>query len=287
MALGHKDSQIIMLDQAAAVTLLPTATPPEWSAPGSSEQSSSRIIPLSEELRSAGRIQRSLLPREFPRLTGWQVAGSCVAAGPIGGDFYDIQKLPGDRTLFLVADVMGKGIPAALIASVLRAVVRNVALQAESPAEILSRVNELIYEDLSNAEMFVTMQAACLNLPENTVEVASAGHCPLLFRTSNGQVNEASPQGIPIGVAPRASYGLETIDAADLEIAIMHTDGITEARNSEGQPFGLERLANWIQGAAKSSAELLKEQLSTVLETFQSGVKARDDQTVLVFTRSR
>jgi serine phosphatase RsbU (regulator of sigma subunit) len=277
---ANQDPQIIELDKAA-VSLLP-GEPAYVAASG---EHSSNIIPLTEELRSAGRIQRSLLPSHFPALTGWEVSGACLAAGPIGGDFYDIQQLPNSRTLFLVADVMGKGIPAALIASVLRAVVRNVAPTASGPAEILARVNQLIYEDLSNAEMFVTAQAACLDLKNGVMEIASAGHCPLLLRTRNG-IESIAPAGIPIGVSPRASYAEETVPAAEIEMILMYTDGVTESRNKRGESFGIERLENWFSTAPASTASVLKESFAGLLETFQGSAKARDDQTFLIFTRS-
>jgi serine phosphatase RsbU (regulator of sigma subunit) len=242
------------------------------------------ILPLTEQLRAARSIQRALLPQSIPVLRGWDVAGCCISSGPIGGDFYDVFKLPSGNTMLLVADVMGKGIPAALIASVTRTVVRMAVSSTSGPAETFTRVNEMLYEDLSSADMFVTAQAAWLDVENGTLRLASAGHCPMLLRNSGGEVQQLCPNGIPIGVAPSVSYSEEVIALADCECALMYTDGITEARSPLGEPFGPENLERWFRtaGAATRSASAIQEALVSFLEKFHGGAEPTDDQTVLV-----
>ena len=288
MTMDETDSNPLVLspNEAAAVSLLPgSGARVSGYSPGS-EPAPANLLLLPDELQSATRVQRSMLPSHFPAPQGWEASGFCFAAGPVGGDFFDVQQLPGHRMSFLVADVMGKGIPAALMASVFRTVARSVALTAEGPAEILDRVNELVYEDLSNADMFVTAQSLWLDVRQHTLAVASAGHCPLLARGKDTRVKTLNPAGIPIGVSPCATYRQELLDLESLESALMYTDGISEARNKAGELFGASRIEKWLLRAKSGPVELLKDQFLAYLRSFESGARPRDDQTLLLLTRS-
>src|SRR5437016_5163851 len=112
------------------------------------------------ELEIARKIQESLLPKSFPTLPGFSLSGYCRTARHVGGDFYDVIALPGKSALLVMADVMGKGVPAALFAAILRTLIRTGAELAVRPLDLLARLNRQMYEELSGVDMFITVQVA-------------------------------------------------------------------------------------------------------------------------------
>ena len=136
---------------------------------------------VARELEIAQEIQHLLLPRTLPQLAGFGLAGGWQSAREVGGDFYDAIALDGNSLLLLIADVMGKGVPAALFATTMRGLLRGLAARSDDPAQLLSGLNRLLYPELSAVNMFITAQVAHVDLTTRRVTAASAGHCPLLF----------------------------------------------------------------------------------------------------------
>jgi serine phosphatase RsbU (regulator of sigma subunit)/anti-sigma regulatory factor (Ser/Thr protein kinase) len=236
------------------------------------------------ELEIARNIQRSLLPKKFPLLPGFGLAGFCRNARQVGGDFYDILPLTEDKVLLVVADVMGKGVPAALFAATLHTFVRTMAEWTHRPAELLARVNRLIYDELSGVDMFITVQLVLLDARKRHLTVASAGHCPLLVRDREGGTRAISPEGMPLGIMPEVVFEEERLSLDDCSCALLYTDGLTEARNSHGDFFGQERLLNWLQDSREKNqtAAQLSDGFLAELKSFQSQVSISDDQTLLL-----
>ena len=137
---------------------------------------------LAHELEIARGIQQSLLPRTFPKLRGFEISGFCLSARQVGGDFYDVIAPEPGKALLVVADVMGKGIPAALFGATLHTLIRAAVESTFQPAALLKRVNRLIFDDLSRVDMFITASVALVDTFEETISVANAGHCPLLLK---------------------------------------------------------------------------------------------------------
>jgi serine phosphatase RsbU (regulator of sigma subunit)/anti-sigma regulatory factor (Ser/Thr protein kinase) len=240
---------------------------------------------VSRELEIAKTIQRSLLPKTIPRLPGYGLAGFCESAHQVGGDFYDVIKINDDALLLIIADVMGKGIPAAMFAAILRSLLRAVPEWMDQPATLLGRVNRLLFEELSGVDMFITAQLVYVDSKARRITTASAGHCPVLLTADNeGQVKTLSPEGLPLGILPDTTFCNHTEILPKNCRVLLYTDGLTEARNAAGEFFGQERLIRWLRksSAIKKTAEELKDDLATELVAFQSTSGINDDQTFLI-----
>jgi serine phosphatase RsbU (regulator of sigma subunit)/anti-sigma regulatory factor (Ser/Thr protein kinase) len=249
------------------------------------EQLRTRLI--SRELEIAKTIQRALLPKIIPRLPGYRLAGFCESAHQVGGDFYDVIKIGDDSVLLVIADVMGKGIPAAMFAAILRSLLRAVPEWTSQPAALLGRVNRLMFEELSGVDMFITAQVVFINSKERTMTAASAGHCPLLLAVDgDGQVKAIAPEGLPLGILADTTFSNQTESLPNNCRVLLYTDGLTEARNVQGEFFGQERLMKWLRKTSqiKYSADELKESLAMELEEFQATTNLSDDQTFLIMT---
>jgi serine phosphatase RsbU (regulator of sigma subunit)/anti-sigma regulatory factor (Ser/Thr protein kinase) len=248
----------------------------------SEEQMRTRLI--SRELEIAKMIQRSLLPKTIPRLPGYGLAGFCESAQQVGGDFYDVLKITDDSVLLIIADVMGKGIPAAMFAAILRSLLRAVPEWMNQPAALLARVNRLLFEELSGVDMFITAQLVFVDAKSRKLTTASAGHCPVLISTEQDTVRSLSPEGLPLGILPDTAFTNHTEILPKSCRVLLYTDGLTEARNDRGEFFGQDRLVRWLKKSSLSgkNAEQLKEELAGELNDFQSNNALSDDQTFLI-----
>ena len=234
------------------------------------------------ELEIAGTIQRSLLLKELPTLPGLELAAFCRSADQVGGDFYDVLKLGSHTALFVIADVMGKGVLAAMFAAILRAVLRATPELNREPAALLARVNRLLFDELSGVDMFITAQLAFVDAKARKLIVGNAGHCPLLIADASG-VKSLSPEGMPLGILPDTEFMSETVDLPEHCRVLLYTDGLTEATNAAGERFGQERLMEWLNHTRGPAGEL-QDHLNRKLGEFQSRTSLNDDQTFLIIT---
>jgi serine phosphatase RsbU (regulator of sigma subunit) len=241
-----------------------------------------------QELELARSIQQSLLPRRFPALPGFGLSGFCLSSRQVGGDFYDVLPLARHSALLVIADVMGKGVPAALFAATLRGLIRTMADgRTPRPAQLLTRINRLMFEELSSVDMFITAQVVLLEANKPRIIVASAGHCPLLLSDPDGETTAISPDGIPLGISPEFTFSEVTVRPSGC--ALLYTDGLTEAADPDGELYGQQRLANWLganskqnRTASERSADLVQE-----LQRFQSRPSPKDDQAFLILAGER
>lgn len=247
------------------------------------EQVANRII--ARELEIAGSIQQSLLLKELPQLPGFELAALCRSAHQVGGDFYDVLKVSNDSALLVIADVMGKGVLAAMFAAILRTVLRASPESMREPATLLTRVNQLLFDELSGVDMFITAQLVFVDTTARKLAIGSAGHCPLLVANGAG-VKSFSPEGMPLGILPDTVFASETVELSLNSRVLLYTDGLTEALDGDGERYGQERLAAWLNEAKTSSgtARELKDQLAEKLAEFQIKTGLNDDQTFLIMT---
>jgi len=235
------------------------------------EQLSTRLI--SHELEIARSIQRSLLPKSLPHLRGFGLSAHCQSARQVGGDFYDLLQVSPTSVLLVIADVMGKGVPAALFAALLRSLVRANPESSARPGELLTRINQLLFDDLSRVSMFITAQIVLLDVEQRRAVVGSAGHCPLLLgRYGNDTVQTVSAEGLPLGVVHNATFDEFTVNLPFGARLMLYTDGVTESRNRAGECFGEQRLKDWLGSTCSSaqSADILKASLISTLNEFAS-----------------
>lgn len=239
----------------------------------------------SHESELACIIQRSVLPEQLPETPGYSLGAFCLTANEVGGDFYDAVALASSRVLLVVADVMGSGLPAALFAAKLRTLIRTVSSWNGAPGPVLTKVNQLMFEELSNVDTFITAQLALLDTAENELRVASAGHCPLLFTSQDAVVKALAPEGMPLGILPDSVFEESTLPLLPTTHALLYTDGIVEASNSEGELYGQERLEQWFWQATRlgTTATQLRQNFLAHLGNFQNTLKPHDDQTFLIF----
>jgi serine phosphatase RsbU (regulator of sigma subunit)/anti-sigma regulatory factor (Ser/Thr protein kinase) len=247
------------------------------------EQFSRRLV--SHELEIANNIQRSLLLKSLPQVPGFSLAGFCRSAHEVGGDFYDVLQINDHSLLLVIADVMGKGIPAAMFAAILRTLLRAAPELTHQPGALLERVNRLLYPELSGVDMFITAQLACIDAGQRRITLASAGHCPLAVANRDG-VRTFSPEGMPLGILPDTAFQEETVELPVNCRVLLYTDGLTEALDSQGRYFSQQRLMNWLSQATgdRRSPEQLKADLAHELEKHQANTVLNDDQTFLIMS---
>lgn len=247
------------------------------------ERTESRIT--RRELEIAANIQRSLLPVSVPEVPPFEVAASCTSAREVGGDFYDILRVGEAGVLLVIADVMGKGVPAALFAAVLRSATRSMPLLFTEPAALLTAVNRTLGEDLARVDMFVTAKVVFLDFQRCRLVSASAGHCPLLIWKPGDAIAEiADDSGLPLGILPDATYAQTEAEFPPGAVALLYTDGITESHAPDGEMYGLDRLMAFLPALAslETPAAGLDGILLRELEAYRSGSALADDQTFLV-----
>ena len=247
------------------------------------EQLHQRLV--THELEIARNIQRSLLPAIIPQLPGFGLAAFCRSAREVGGDFYDVLKIDEHSLLLVIADVMGKGMPAAMFAASLRSLLRASPELTRQPAALLSRVNRLLFQELSDVDMFITAQLALVDARTRKIVTASAGHCPLAVAGA-GTVRTFSPEGMPLGIKADTVFEDETADLPSGCRVLMHSDGLTESFDANQVQFGQQRLLDWLgRATAGRNAEQLRDELVAELDRHQSqAALLKDDQTFLLLT---
>lgn len=240
---------------------------------------------LARELELAHDIQRSLLPQEAPTVVGYQIAYRWSAAREVGGDFCDFVALPEGRLGLLIADVSGKGIPAALYMMFARTLLRAVAFSGREPAAMLMRTNQLVVAD-SSSDYFVTVYYSVLDPVGHRLNYASAGHNLALYAPADGAPpRPLTTRGIPLGVVPEAQIEQKILDLAPGDVVLFYTDGVSDAMNAAGEEFGVERLAGLLHSRRKRSAEEIAEAIATAVRDFAGDVAQYDDFTMIVLKR--
>jgi serine phosphatase RsbU (regulator of sigma subunit)/anti-sigma regulatory factor (Ser/Thr protein kinase) len=242
---------------------------------------------VARELEIAQEIQHLLLPRTLPQLAGFGLAGGWQSAREVGGDFYDAIALDSNSLLLLIADVMGKGVPAALFATTMRGLLRGLAQHTAEPGQFLSGLNRLLFPELSSVNMFITAQVVHVDLKRRKVTAASAGHCPLLFiPPGRGAISALHSEGLPIGVLPDTVYGQASTQLGSPAALLLHTDGLTEMRNPAGRTFSQRRLKAWMGAnlVPGCPATEVRDRLATELNRFRGGAAMTDDQAFLLLT---
>jgi len=241
------------------------------------------------ELEIAAEIQRSLLPKKLPEVAGFHLVGYYQSARQVGGDFYDAFVTREGGLLLAIADVMGKGVPAAMFAAIFRSQLRASAEGATSPGAMLTWLNRSLFADLDQVEMFITAQLVYLDPRERTIQLSAAGHPPMLMAGGDGRIQAVENSGMPLGVMPDTVYTERTVTLPAGANLLLFTDGLTEARDREGKLLWLGPLEKCLAQAAKNAqpAEQTRAALIALVETHQNGVPPGDDQTFLLLSESR
>ncbi len=255
------------------------------------QESQIRSTVLKQELEIARNIQQALLPGKLPLDNYFEISVSCETAQKVGGDFFDIEHLSEGEFLIYIVDVMGKGIPAALFATICRTIFKYNKSHYRSPAHILSETNNYLFDDLCSVEMFITAQVLYLNAREKKAILANAGHPPLIIKSGNNpSVREVCPEGLPIGIYRDTFFEEQVIPLpANFDI-LMYTDGLTDTRDAENREyFGINGLKSWIGSNSdchKAPHEVIRE-LKGFLRKFSTHNIQSDDQTIIAISERR
>jgi len=243
---------------------------------------------LEQELAVGRRIQFSMLPEGCPVAPGWQFAAAYRPARQVGGDFYDYFELPGEsrRLGIVIADVADKGVPAALFMALSRSVIRATAIDGRGPAATLTQANGLILKD-SQGSLFVTAFYAVLDTGTGQLTYANAGHNRTLWRQAGtGQVQELAARGIALSVLEDVDLEEREIDVAPGDVLVFYTDGVTEAMDADGQPFGVERLRQVVAAAADANPDQIVAAVEEAVRAFVGDAPQSDDIALFVVKRS-
>ncbi|BCS53499.1 sodium/solute symporter serine/threonine phosphatase [Geobacter sp. SVR] len=210
---------------------------------GQKEQALLQNARVTRDMEIAQQIQISLLPDTAPELSGIEMAGRCISAAHVGGDYYDF-FLRDDHTVdLLIADVSGHSVGAALIMAEVRTLLRPQLNTAHSASAILQLLNSQLYEDLTRAELFITMFYAKYNSATGRLSYANAGHNhPLVMRPGENSCMELDAEGLIIGVKKSVMFEERQIELLRGDVVLFYTDGLSEATSTTGDPFGVERI---------------------------------------------
>lgn len=238
---------------------------------------------LEKELEIARTIQVNLLPKTYPEVPGVSFAAMSFPARKVGGDYYDFVPLEDGRIAIVIADVSGKGVPAAILTATIRASIRVEAHQPGSPpvSSVVSAINRWTCRDATN-NMFVTMVYAVYDPQTSTIEYTNAGHCfPLLFKP-NGNFLQLETGGCFLGIMEEIEYESQKVPVEPGDTLLFFTDGVIDTHNENNQVFGSERLVQLIRDNLKLSAEELRDEIYEATLTFRAQAEQFDDLTQIV-----
>ncbi len=234
------------------------------------------------EITEAKAIQEKLLPRDLPQMPGYEIASAWQSARLVGGDYFDILPLD-EKTLGLcIADVAGKGMPAALLMSNLQAAVRGLSSLSALPHLLCARLNSIVCRN-TDSDRFITFFYAQLDGPSRRLAYVNAGHNPPFVMRSDGSHERLRVGGAVLGVFDGRNYELGSAQLLPGDRVVLFTDGVTEACNLSGEEFGEVRLLGLLEEHRMLSADELQAKILAVVAEF-SGGRRQDDATLLVLS---
>ena len=234
----------------------------------------------SHEIEAASATQRGLLPQSIPQFPGYGISAAWRPAGAVSGDYLDVLRLDENHLALCVADVIGKGVAAALLMSNVQAAVHALAGEMLSTGELCGRVNRIVASNVDSGK-FITFFYGVLDGAGRRFSYTNAGHCePILVRAS-GECVRVNPGGVVLGVFPDWRYEEEHVDLMPGDRLVLFTDGITEIANTENDQFGEERLMEVLRANRTLDAEAMQKRVMAAIAEF-SGGNFQDDASLIV-----
>ena len=238
---------------------------------------------IDEELRTAYKIQQRLLPDALPEIEGYRFAGANRPCKTVSGDYYDVVIRPDGRIYFVIADVSGKGITAALVMSSVATAFAIFTRSDPAPADLMRDINTILAPKTAPSK-FVTMVVGVLDPATGVVDFANAGHVSPLVVSKNG-VEAMSLTDIVVGILPHAQYRNQTLTLGPGDSLVLFTDGVTEAENIAEEQLGLDPISEMLLSMHGSEAPAILDRIDTHVHEFIGEVPAGDDVTMLAMTR--
>ena len=253
------------------------------------QQEHSQLESIKGDLAIAREIQQAILPRIFPpfpeNAEQLDIAALMNAAKDVGGDFYDFFRIDNQRIGFVVADVSGKGVPAAIFMAVSRTLIRATGVRGVSPAECISYSNELLAQESANS-MFVTAFYGIYNLTTGQVTYTNAGHNPPYLMKADGTILQLPfSSDLVVGAIDDFKYSEETLQLEHGDTLLLYTDGVTEAINSGDEEFGEQRLQAVLARLTSNSSQDIIERIKACVSDFAGEAEQSDDITLLAIKR--
>ncbi|MCY9666528.1 serine/threonine-protein phosphatase [Paenibacillus alginolyticus] len=238
---------------------------------------------LQREIHLARNIQTKLLNGEKPKLTNGEVSGISIPARLIGGDYFDFYPLGDGKIRIIIGDVMGKGIPAAMLMILTRGAFRSAAEATQGPGETLTAMNKAMYADLRKLGSFVTV--FCADWDPNTGDFvyANAGHIPpVIIRSKADVVEPPKLRGVMLGGLPEQVYQEERFQLQEEDLVFFYTDGIIEASNRDGEMFKLNRLISILLEHRHEQATVIETRVVNQIHFFTEDLPQKDDITMVI-----
>jgi sigma-B regulation protein RsbU (phosphoserine phosphatase) len=236
---------------------------------------------LESELELSHKLQKALLPQQWPEVPGLQIAAFSQPAEIVGGDYFDFFRFHDKTHGLAIADVMGKGVPASMLMASLQASLRILGPENDSPATVAQRLNGLFCHNIHLLK-FISLFIGSFDPATRALKYCNAGHNPPLLVRSNGEIHWLQPTGAAIGLAESFNFKAETLILSPGDILVLYTDGVTEAMNSAREEFGENRLAELVRKKAGLSPQDLIKELRLSLREFIGGRNLGDDVTIVM-----
>jgi sigma-B regulation protein RsbU (phosphoserine phosphatase) len=237
---------------------------------------------IDRELGIAAEIQKKLLPAALPRMKNTELAVYSLPVRGVSGDYYDLYRLDPEKLIVVVGDVAGKGFPAALVMAMIHSIFHLVASPKRDIATTLTWINRGLVGQV-DVDRFATLCIVSFDEATRCIQYTNAGHLPLLvFRAESQTVEHVDMEGLPIGIDRASAYTMKSVTLKPGDIAVLYTDGITEALNQEGEQYGRTRLISVLSGNHLKKAEELKNLIQKDLNDFTSFAQQHDDQTLVI-----
>ncbi|HTX93215.1 MAG TPA: SpoIIE family protein phosphatase [Anaerolineales bacterium] len=265
---GHVEEKVLEIDYTASICLDCLSEPERRR--------------LEAELEFSSEIQRALLPQQAPTIPGLEVGAFSRPAQIIGGDYFDFIRFGNGAYGLVIADVMGHGVSASLLMSSLQTALQTLIPDADSSAEVIQRVNRYYLHNV-NLTTFVTVFLGQFDPGQYTLSYCNAGHNPpLLYQAQPGQAVWLKPTGAAVGLVEEYKLRVEQVLLRPGDLVLLYTDGVTEAVDAQGEPFGQERLVRLVAQNADRSAQEIVSALRIGLEDFIGTAALADDVTLVV-----
>ena len=240
------------------------------------------IEQLGYHLETAAKIQQQLLPKEAPQYENIEIAGALKPSMMVAGDFYDFIPLDDDHLGIAIADISGKGVPAAMLMVMVQTILRLICREETSPANVLKRINDFLAVD-TELGIFATMVYGILDIKSLEFTYSNGGHCPpIRVNSQKDSVDFLEKGGLLLGIFDYAEFEEETLPLKANDTLVFYTDGITEAENTSEEMYGAEHLVEVIVENAHLGAEKLCRKMEEDLIEFTSTLQRSDDLTIVV-----
>lgn len=246
------------------------------------------LVRLRTEMDLAHQVQVSLLPELVQAAPGFDLWAASQPASQVGGDFYDFIAAPNGVFTFVVCDVSGKGVPAALLMAMARSVIRTDLNRQDgtTPAGVICRANEALYDDLSSLGRFATLFVGQIRPGSGELVFANAGHSPVIYLSRGGRARLLQADGLPVGILRDTYTRDQVLPLAAGDVLVVGTDGLNEMRSTSGEMLGHERLLALVESLAHLPAREIAENLYSAVRNFGAGALPDDDQTLVVLKRT-